>query len=97
MQKQGKETLTKKEFIEGLPDALFPADFPHSRPARTPIPEAYVADGLFSALAAPQSDIITKQGMTLFIGEWYDKIDADNRDQLDRGQLTNALRQLIPH
>ena len=87
--------LSKEEFIQGLPDALFPADFPHTRPPRTNIPEAYVAEGLFAALTSPQSSVVTKERMKFYIGEWYDQVDAEGEDGFDRRQLTNALRELI--
>ena len=96
MKNEGKETLTKQEFIQGLPDALFPPDFPHARPARTSIPEAYVAEGLFLALTSPRSSVMTKEKMKFYIGEWHDQVDADGDDGLDRRQLTNAMRKLIP-
>ncbi len=95
MKKEGKDTLTKEEFIQGLPDALFPADFPHTRPPRTNIPEAYVAEGLFAALTSPKSSVVTKEKMKFYIGEWYDQVDAEGEDGFDRRQLTNALRELI--
>lgn len=97
MDKDGKDSLNKQEFILGMPEALFSPDFPRKAPARTTIPEAYVAEGLFSALAAPQSEFLTKERMTSAIGEWYDKINVDAAGGLDRRQLTDAFRKLIPH
>ena len=97
MDQDGKGSLNQQDFIQRMPDALFPADFPHKRPPRVAIPEPYVAEGLFSALALPQRDVVTKERMTSVIGEWYDRIDPDADDRLDRRQLTNAFRKLIPH
>ena len=96
MNKVGKESLTKQEFVQGLPDALFPPDFPHKRPPRTNIPETYVANGLFSAMSSPDSADLTKERMMSKISDWYDEVDTNSTDRLDRGQLTNAFRKLIP-
>ncbi len=97
MNKTGKESLTKQEFVRGLPDALFPPDFPHKRPPRTSIPEAYVADGLFSALSSAQTGDVSKETMVSHITDWFDEVDTNATDRLDRRQLTNAFRKLIPH
>ena len=97
MNKTGKASLTKQEFVRGLPDALFPADFPHKRPPRTNIPEAYVADGLFSALSSPDTGHVSKERMLSNITDWFDEVDTNATDRLDRRQLTNAFRKLIPH
>ena len=97
MNKMGKESLTKQEFVRGLPDALFPPDFPHKRPPRTNIPETYVANGLFSAMSSPDSGDVTKERMMSKISDWYDEVDTNATDRLDRRQLTNAFRKLIPH
>ena len=97
MDQEGKGSLNQQEFIQRMPDALFPADFPHKRPPRVTIPEPYVAEGLFSTLALPQRDVVTRERMTSVIGEWYVKIDVDADDRLDRRQLTDAFRKLISH
>ena len=97
MDKTRKKSLNKQEFIQGLPDALFPLDFPHKRPTGTSIPEIYVANGLFSALCSPETGDVTKERMMSNISDWFEKVDTNETDQLDRRQLTNAFRNLIPH
>lgn len=96
MKNDANEEITKTQFVHRLPDALFPPDFPHSRPSRPDIPERYVAEGLFAALVSPDRDVVTKDGMQSYIAQWFDSIDADSRGSVDRRQLMNGFRKLIP-
>ena len=96
MDKDGVGKLDNVSFFRGLPDALFPPNFPHARPKRGDIPERYVAEGLFVAADSGNEGIVTKEGMIMFFSQWFETLAAENQKSLDRQTLASGLRDLIP-